>query len=120
MTDHSLNRDERLRLKRQIECLFEQGQPLRSFPVRVIWTDIPYDGVDARMLVSVPKKHFKHAVDRNLVKRRIRAAYREYKHLVKPNGKTRLFAFVCVSKQLPDYAGIAASVRTGLTKSYAE
>lgn len=119
MTDRTLNKNERLRLKRQIECLFEQGRSVRSFPIRTIWTDIPYDGSDARMLVSVPKKHFKHAVDRNLVKRRIRAAYRECKHLVIPNGKTRLFAFVCVTKQLPCYAEIASAVRSAIEKTYA-
>ena len=34
------------------------------------------------MLVSVPKKHFHHAVDRNHVKRQVREAWRLHKQLL--------------------------------------
>ena len=40
------------------------------------------DGAQAQILVSVPKKHFKHAVDRNRVKRQVREAYRHNKHVL--------------------------------------
>ncbi len=36
----------------------------------------------ASMLVSVPKRYFKHAVDRNRIKRQIREAFRKHKHII--------------------------------------
>jgi ribonuclease P protein component len=50
-----------------------------------------------QMLVSVSKRHFKHAVDRNRVKRQVREAYRRHKHLlfdVVPNNRQLLVAFI--------------------------
>ena len=52
------------------------------------------------MLVSVPKKRFKHAVDRNRVKRQVREAFRQHKELlydaVAP-GKQLLMAFIWIA-----------------------
>ena len=46
----------------------------------------------SQLLLSVPKKRFKHAVDRNRVKRQLREAYRHHKHLL--DGKHMAVAFV--------------------------
>jgi ribonuclease P protein component len=59
--------------------LFESGEKTDSYPLGVLYTVVKSGNFPAAMAVSVPKKAFKRAVDRNLLKRRIREAYRRNK-----------------------------------------
>ncbi len=114
----TLRRTGRIRLRRQIEQLFDEGQSMYVYPIRARWLDIPYDGVPARMMVSVPKKFFKRAVDRNLIKRRIRSAYRLHRdELIVPEDRTRHYAFICIARTVPTYAETEAAVRAVLAKT---
>jgi ribonuclease P protein component len=70
---------ERLASRKSIIFLFESGEKIDSYPLRVFYTVVKPGGFPAAMAVSVPKKVFKKAVDRNLLKRRIREAYRRNK-----------------------------------------
>ena len=69
-----------------MEALFENGssQSVSAFPLRAVYQTIERhsDHGPAQILISVPKKRFKHAVDRNRVKRQIREAYRQHKQLL--------------------------------------
>ena len=69
-----------------MEALFENGssQSVYAFPLRAVYQTISRqsDHDPAQILISVPKKRFKHAVDRNRVKRQIREAYRQHKQLL--------------------------------------
>ena len=69
-----------------MEALFENGssQSVSAFPLRAVYQTIGRhsDHGPVQILISVPKKHFKHAVDRNRVKRQIREAYRQHKQLL--------------------------------------
>ena len=60
-----------------ITRLHELGKAFMSFPFRVVYfvTDNK-DPVPVRVMVSVPKKRFKHAVERNRIKRLTREVYR--------------------------------------------
>ena len=53
-----------------------------AFPLRMIMLVVPHSGSGshAKVLISVSKRHFKHAVDRNRAKRQVREAYRLQKH----------------------------------------
>ena len=66
----------------------------------------------SRILVSVPKRNFKRAVRRNLLKRRIRESYRLQKQLL-PAGVDILFVYV--SREVLPYADIFASMTEALT-----
>ena len=61
-----------------MEQLFREGRSFYVAPFRILIREEKYEGARpvVRMAVSVPRKLFKKAVKRNLVKRRIREAYR--------------------------------------------
>ncbi|MBR2637762.1 MAG: ribonuclease P protein component [Bacteroidaceae bacterium] len=70
---------EHLKSKTIIDKLYSEGQSVAAFPLRAVF--LPLEKYDekqphATILINVAKKRFRHAVDRNLIKRRIREAYR--------------------------------------------
>lgn len=68
---------EKLKLKKQIEKLFQIGKAFSLHQIRIIYTfAAPSDAFKIKFGVSVPKKKFKRAHDRNKVKRLIREAWR--------------------------------------------
>ena len=82
---YTLNKSERLCSKKLIERLFAGGnKSFPSFPLRVVYMtlDTEETTADASILISVPKKRFKHAVKRNRVKRQVREAYRRNKPIL--------------------------------------
>ena len=100
----TLQKNERLYLRRQMDKLFEGGSALMAFPLRVLYlqTDDP-DAAEVSMLVSVSKKRFHHAVDRNKVKRRVREAFRLRKFdmsRLKPDDKKLMLAFIYVDAKI--------------------
>ena len=74
------SRAERLTGKKNIEELFQRGSSFFLHPFLIKYRNCEDDC--HRILISVPKKKFRRAVDRNLIKRRIREAYRLNKHLL--------------------------------------
>lgn len=83
---YTLNKSERLCSKKLIERLFGGGnKSFPTFPIRVVYMSLEPEEenvADVSILISVPKKRFKHAVKRNRAKRQIREAYRHHKHLL--------------------------------------
>jgi ribonuclease P protein component len=75
----SFSRDERLKSDKVIETLFKSGQSFVAHPFRVVWLPTSEAVFPVKLAISVPRKHFKKAVDRNRLKRRIREAFRRNK-----------------------------------------
>ena len=83
--DHGFPKAEHLCLQRDIDALFATAaHSAVAFPVRAVWREVEWAGHGPRVkvLVSVSKRKFKHAVDRNRAKRQMREAYRLNKHLL--------------------------------------
>ena len=101
---NTLKKSERLCSRILIDCLFQgDSRSVSAFPIRAVFT--PSEEVSGvSILISVPKKRFHHAVDRNRVKRQIREAYRKNKHQfieqVAQSGKGLLVAFLYVSDKM--------------------
>ena len=103
-TRFTFRKRERIVSLKLIESLFGGGcsQSVAAFPLRAVYmlTERQTGDTPVQLLISVPKKRFKHAVDRNRVKRQIREAYRHHKHLLSetvPEGKQLLIAFIWLS-----------------------
>ena len=61
---------------KNIENLYENGKAMLVYPFRIVYVVVEEESEPVRVLVSVSKKKFKKAVDRNRTKRLIRECYR--------------------------------------------
>lgn len=79
---YTFTKDERLKSRKIIGSLFAGGQSYGAYPVRAVWRDLSekQGSSPVKIAFSVPKKRFKTAVARNLLKRRMREAWRLQKH----------------------------------------
>ncbi len=82
MKQFTFPKAEHLCLRREIEELFSAGSRSMSvWPLRAVFRAVPHEkGAAVKVLLSVPKKRLRHAVDRNRAKRQLREAYRHEKH----------------------------------------
>ena len=95
-----------------MDRLFQgDNKSVSAYPLRAVFLPVSTDeqkGVS--VLISVPKKRFHDAVDRNRVKRQIREAYRKQKHALIEKMDEReqglLIAFIYVSAQIESTAYI--------------
>lgn len=83
--DFKYPKNEKLKSKKTIDLLFTKGKSVSKFPLRLVYTPITDTDEKLKFGVSVSKKHFKHAVDRNYFKRVLRECYRLNKHLIHDN-----------------------------------
>lgn len=76
----SYNKGDKLKQKKVIDRLFSSGESVNQYPLRLVYiTDTPINDGATKMAVSVSKRHFKKAVERNKIKRLIREAFRLHK-----------------------------------------
>ena len=74
---------EKLKSKTTIDLLFSEGNSVSKFPLRLVYVENKEaNAVLLKMGVSVSKKYFKKAVDRNYFKRVLRETYRLNKHIL--------------------------------------
>ena len=80
----TLCKEERLKSSLGIQDLLKNGHTVSGAPLKIFWafSDESQQKYPVRMAVLVPRRKFKRAVDRNLMKRRIREAYRLHKTIV--------------------------------------
>ncbi len=84
--DFSYPAAEKLKSKKIIELLFSEGKSVSKYPLRLVYVECDFgENVPLKMGVSVSKKYFKKAVDRNYFKRVLRECYRLNKALLFEN-----------------------------------
>jgi ribonuclease P protein component len=79
-------KEEKLKTKKIIDSLFSEGKSVSKYPLRLVFVEADYEeSVALKMGVSVSKKNFKNAVDRNYFKRVLRECYRLNKSILTTN-----------------------------------
>ena len=82
-TRNTFRKHERLTLKREIDELFTPGsKSFAAYPIRAVCRLAAFNASEVKVLMSVSKRHFHHAVDRNRAKRQMREAYRTNKSII--------------------------------------
>ena len=105
-------KNEKLKSKITIDLLFSKGKSVSKYPLRLVFVESDYgiaEDLDQKlkMGVSVSKKYFKHAVDRNYFKRVLRETYRLNKDILIDNlDKKYAFMFFYQTKDRLTYEEI--------------
>lgn len=121
-TSASFPKKEHIVSTKLIETLFSSGSTsMAAYPLRAVFRQVPRTQTDVpvQVLVSVSKRHFKHAVDRNRIKRQIREAYRHQKQVLcdaVPSGQCLLLAFVWTSDSFAPSSVVNERVATILSR----
>jgi ribonuclease P protein component len=107
---YTFKKEERLCNKRLIDKLFHSGSSFLCYPFKASWLyHTEPQQYPAQILFSVSKKRYKHAVDRNLIKRCMRESYRLHKQqhlysLLQNADKTIVLSVGYIGKEIAPYS----------------
>ena len=101
-------KSEKLKSKNTIDLLFSEGKSVAKYPLRLVYVAVDLgENLSIKMGVSVSKKYFKKAVDRNYFKRVLRESYRLNKNrLLDHLGQPYAFMLLYQSKDRLSYEEI--------------
>lgn len=109
---YTLGKQERLKSKKLIEKLYKEGSSVKAFPLRMVFLQTEHTSdYPAQIGVSVAKRNFKKAPDRNRLKRLMRESYRLQKEIVYHNlDVPYVFMISYLGKEEKDYEEIYAKM----------
>ena len=114
----TFSKEERLCSKKLLTELFTNGSSFLVYPYRVTWMAANADQtMPAQVVIGVSKKKFKRSVDRNLIKRKIKEAYRLnksklfYSYLISGDKKI-LLSLNYIGKEILEYSIIDTKLKT--------
>lgn len=109
----TFTKSERLCSKVIIDKVFASGKQIVGPSFKLIWMKAEEKDVEpVQILISVPKRNFKKAVDRNKLKRRIREVYRKNKNLVYNEIQSQTFYLMLIytGKNMIEYKEIEEKI----------
>ena len=112
---------EKLKSRKRIERVFQEGKSLSLFPFKVWWLLEQTPAASALQAgFGAGSRHFKKAVDRNRIKRLTREAYRLQKQpllqRLEEKGLYLAVFFIYIGKELPDYPTVNQKIGITLQK----
>lgn len=120
VTKYTLGKNERLKSRKQIELLFKEGAKLNVPSLRIVYLFTSSAADTLQFGIGVSNKNFKHAVDRNQIKRWTREAWRLnknelYEKLLEKQKQLSVF-FIYTGKEMPDYTFITEKIIQAINK----
>ena len=114
-------KNQKLCNEKAIERLFENGKSLTEKPFRIIYNiDNNNEDVFLKALIVVPKKRVRLASDRNVIKRRVKEAYRlqksELEKYLKSNNHQLNLAIIYQEHEILDYKLIEVKIKLLLSR----
>lgn len=112
---HSFGRAEKLKSRKVLEALFQEGLSLSAMPLRLLWMPIAYDdAAPVKAAFSAPRRRMRLAHDRNRSKRLLREAYRLHKHdlitICRKQQKGLALMWMAQWNTPPDYAQVQEKI----------
>lgn len=114
---HTFPVGERLKSKKLIGELFQKGSSFSFYPYRILYRVQPEEVAAPRqLLISIPRRRFKRAVDRNYLKRLIREVWRQRKGTLRQNGLPITVAIIYIGKDKMPYRELDDKLKAALKR----
>jgi ribonuclease P protein component len=109
-------KEERLKSRKAIERLFEEGSKSKHFPILLVYRFTDSD--ERKVMFSVSTRNFKKAVDRNRIKRQMREIYRLHRKEWFLNDHRGIHCcFIYLSNRIPEYKQLEMKIREAVERS---
>ncbi len=115
----TFKKEERLCSKKIIDKLFSEGESFLAFPLKIVFQKTSlHTKYPVQAAFSVGKRNFKLAVHRNLIKRKIREAYRlnKFELYSKLDDQQVAIFFIFIGKSIPEYEQVETAMKKGISK----
>lgn len=103
----TFSKGERLCNYHRIQKLFQEGNSLKKYPIKLLYLSVDSQEINNQVLISVPKRKVRRAVHRNRIKRLIRESYRKQKSLL---SSSYSLAFVYMGTEEISYTQVSQLV----------
>ena len=112
----SFKKSERLTSRKIIDQIFAEGSTLKKYPIILKYLAVEFrDKEPLKVVMSVPKRRIRNAVDRNRIKRLMREAYRQnrvaFKEKIIAEEKSLALFFIYNGKENPEFAVIEEKIK---------
>jgi len=110
---YTFSKSERLKSKKLIEQLFSERHSVSAHPLRLAFIKTKFtEDINFKVGVSVSKRNFKKAVDRNRIKRLLREVFRLNKHSYFNNSTTQYaFMILYIGADKPNFKGLETKMK---------